>query len=715
MANYFNDSPIEDAADDQYGFSPFAKSLAKSIVSIKDPIGTTIALTGPWGSGKSSVVNLLRSELNELPDTDLIVTSFNCWWYRGEEALALAFLQHLHAVLKDSLGDKIKDLIPAIGRGLLQAGPVLGPVVAIATTGPWGALTSGATVFAKRFFGAAQTPEAAFRKLSKALDNEDRRFLVVIDDIDRLTPQEALAVFRLTKSVGRLPNVMYLLAFDRQLADAAVAALYPSEGPHFLEKIIQATFEIPTPLQSDLNRSILTAASEICGPDQPDQMVRFMNLFYDAVAPYIATPRHVARLRNTISVTWPAIDGEINRADFLALEAIRLYEPALYENIKAGKAKLCGTPQTGDPPQGDDSRFDDYLKNISADRHDSVKQILQRLFPRLEAVGHSTDFLAGWDTERRVCIEAHFDTYFRLSLSEDALSVRTIDQLVERADNIDFIQQAMRDASETPRSNGKTFVPVYLDELNTHASRVDRAKVENLVHALFEIHDEIDLPQDEEKGMQAGGGTSLRYHWLIRRLTKDRFTIDERSALFVKALRAAPLGWLVDFASSAMRDYQPRDGSPAREADCLTTEAASTTLVGESLASIREAAANGALLIHQDLVYILYRWRDFMNGDPTEVRTWTDSLMTDDDALVSLARAFTGQSWSTSMGYPGLPDRVSKSSTTAMIPNDIDILDSEKFRHALKRLCVSAELDSEAIDAVKRLLEAWDGSDRDDP
>ena len=63
MTQYFNDSPIENADDDRYGVTPFAKSMAQAIRSIKRPIGATMALNGPWGSGKSSVVNIVRSEL----------------------------------------------------------------------------------------------------------------------------------------------------------------------------------------------------------------------------------------------------------------------------------------------------------------------------------------------------------------------------------------------------------------------------------------------------------------------------------------------------------------------------------------------------------------------------------------------------------------------------------------------------------------------------
>ena len=185
--------------------------------------------------------------------------------------------------------------------------------------------------FASTFFPKGETVEKNFRKLAKILEKQDHRFLVIIDDIDRLSPDEALAVFRLVKSIGRLPNVMYLLAFERELAERIVQEQYPSEGPQYLEKIVQASFELPLPLQTDLNNAVLTAVSDICGSPNETQIRRIMNVFYDVVVPYITTPRHVARFQNAISVTWPAIANEVNLADFIALETLRLYEPGLFK------------------------------------------------------------------------------------------------------------------------------------------------------------------------------------------------------------------------------------------------------------------------------------------------------------------------------------------------------------------------------------------------
>jgi predicted KAP-like P-loop ATPase len=120
-------------------------------------------------------------------------------------------LQQLNASLQKTLKDKAKDLIPRLGKSLLQAGPVLGSAVNLYTGGLLGNLLSGSFDFGKRYFSESEPIEDTFQDLYKVLLEQGKRFFILIDDIDRLTPNEALLMFRLVKSVGRLPNVIYLL------------------------------------------------------------------------------------------------------------------------------------------------------------------------------------------------------------------------------------------------------------------------------------------------------------------------------------------------------------------------------------------------------------------------------------------------------------------------------------------------------------------------
>ncbi|MEZ8718505.1 KAP family P-loop NTPase fold protein [Vibrio splendidus] len=705
MSKYYNDSPIEKPEDDLYGVTPFAKSIASSITKIKNPIGTAIALNGPWGSGKSSVVNIIRASLHEEDQNDLVVTDFKCWWYRGEEALALAFLQNLHTTLKNGLGDKIKDLIPKLSKNLLQAGSVVGQTVAVASGNGWlkNGILGGASYIEKTFFSEKETVEKSFRKLADILEKQDKRFLVIIDDIDRLTPEEALAIFRLIKSVGRLPNVMYLLVFDRELAEKAVNQRYPSEGPHFLEKIIQAGFEVPAPIQTDLNDAILASISETCGNTSEDELRRFMNIFYDVVVPYMSTPRHVVRFQSAINVTWPAIAGEVSLADFVALETIRLYEPALFKAIRKHKALVCGT-SNGERKEDKHALF---LTDIPEERHELAINMLKRVFPKMESSGFGNDWIPNWKEGQRVCLNTYFDTYFRLSLSDEALSSKQIEELIERSNERDFIQITMLNAAESIRKSGKSMVPVYLDELNTRASKVAKENVRPLMASLFEIFDQIDLETDTDGGISSAN-TGLRYHWLIRRLTEGRFTIEERSELYLASIQDAQLGWAVGFTSSAMAHYEEEENRTRREDDCLVEESSLPDFIKIALSEIRISAENGSLLKHKELISILYRWGEFLGNDYTEALAWTNSLLDDDESLLVLAEKLTVRSWSMGMGGFGtLGDRISISSMRVQIDKDCEILDVDKFRYRLEQIAGNPNSHEDRVAFIKKFLEVW--------
>lgn len=709
-AGYFNDAPILTPDDDRFGIDRFARALAKSIRGIESPIGATIAINGPWGSGKSSAVNLIRHHLkDDVGSGKLEIVDFSCWWFRGEEALTLAFLQTLNASLRKSLGDKAKELIPRLGKTLLQAGPVVGPAINLATGGIWGTLTSGSMTFAKRFFSEGESVEKLFQKLSKALDEQDRRFLVLIDDIDRLTPNEALLVFRLVKSVGRLPNVMYLLVFDRELAEKAVAEMYPSEGPHFLEKIIQASFELPLPARDDLNTAALSQIEAFCGPPSDRaQLLRFMNIFYDAVSPYLNTPRDLTRLYNAMTVSWPAVAKEVDIGDYVALEIMRLFEPALYNAIRTSKSKVCGVRSEYGKEEDSKQVIEGFLQFVPEKRHENARLALMRLFPRFENVGYSHSFVDTWEAQRRVCTDKHFDTYFRMGIGDETISTAEVDEFIENTDDVEYVKKVLCKALASIRKNGKSKVPLLFDEINVHASRIEKSKFQPLISAIFEIADDIHRDEDRERGGYSFGDNHLRIHWLIRKLTFDRCDLKERSAIFLAACKSAQVGWLADFTSSAVADYSPREGrEPQPLEKCLVTEEHLAELKTHCVKTIRSAAATGELLSHSRLPFILFRWREFSDDNGSEVRAWTSNQLKVDKSVSVFAHAFTGESWSQGMGMVGLGDRVAMRNIRASVSGIEHIIDVGEFRKRLEELEGSEAIDEQTTEVVSVFLDAW--------
>jgi predicted KAP-like P-loop ATPase len=710
----YNDAPITDPSADRFGIDPFAKALAASIRKIGSPEGTVVALNGPWGSGKSSAVNLVLHHLSGAMDAGEIgIINFACWWFRGEEALALAFFRELYAGLGPSLGDRFKQALPKIGARLLRAGSMVGAGIDLAGGAGAGSAAAGAMNWLSGLIKEDDTVEKLHADLVKALSEQKKRFVIVIDDIDRLAPDEALLIFRLVKSVGRLPNVIYLLVFDRKLAEKIVSERYPSEGPHYLEKIIQAGFDIPEPWQSELSAQLLEQIDAACGSPSKSDMVRFMNIFYDVVLPEIRTPRDLVRLMNALSVTWPSVGPEVDQTDFIALETLRVFRPDIHRALRSAKGILCGTGQMS-VTQSARNQVSEYdrrlLKEVPEDKKEGTKQSLMRLFPRLEAVWSNVHYSDGetWARQRRACSEAHFDAYFRFSLGDEALARAEIDELINRADDTSFVRDTFRQALTTARSDGRTKASLLLDELKLHAKKVPDEKVGPLLSVLFQMADELQVQGDKAKAFSIGDN-HLRLHWLLRRLTLERFDLAKRSSVLVAACDTASLGWLIDFSDSAYRDYHPREGkNPETEVNCLTTSTGAEQLHKLALKRIRAASRTGELLDHPELPYLLFRWSD---EEGPKVLKWTATLLKKDQSVIRLARAFTSHSWVQTMG-----DRVARRQARASIESIERIMDRDIFRSRLEELAASSALSKDDEDAVQTFLQAWDrGRDRYSP
>lgn len=709
-ANYFNDAPILTPEDDKFGIDRFAQALSRSIRDIESPIGATIAINGPWGSGKSSAVNLIRHHLeSDVGKGKLQLIDFKCWWFRGEEALTLAFLQELNTALGKNLSDKAKKLIPQLGKTLLQAGPVVGPAINIATGGIWGALTAGSMDFAKRFFPEGDSIEKLFQQLSKALDQQNKRFLVLIDDIDRLSPNEALLVFRLVKSVGRLPNVMYLLVFDRELAEKAVTEMYPSEGPHFLEKIIQASFELPLPARDDLNLAALSQIESLCGsPKDKDQLRRFMNIFYDTISPYLSTPRDLTRLSNSMAVSWPAVACEVDTADYVALEVMRLFEPLLYNAIRTNKDRLCGVRSTYGNREEPEKEIQFFLAILPEKRREQAKLSLMRLFPRLENVGYSSSFVDQWEAQRRVSTTKHFDTYFRMSIGNETISINEIEDFISHAGDKEYVKSSFKKALQIIRKNGRPNIPLLFDELNVHAQKIEKGKFQSLISAIFEIADDIYRDEDRELGGFSRGDNYLRIHWLIRKLTFDRCDLNERNAIFIAACKKAQIGWLINFTSSAIEDHYPGEGKePEPTEKCLILKGNVSELKQHSIKCIESSAEAGNLINHPRLLYILFRWRDFLEDNSARVKEWANEQLKNDVSVSLLARAFTSESWSQGMGMFGLGDRVAIRNVRASVDSLGSIIDVAEFRRRLEEIEKNNNFDKSHKEFVLVFLEVW--------
>lgn len=696
------DRPIEDPAEDVFGFAPFARAIATSIAGLTSPEGFVIGLHGSWGAGKSSAVNLIKFYLKQQVAVDLTTVDFNPWWFNGQEALASAFFSELGPAIGKSLPEKTRNVFRSLGRRLSTAGSAAGGAA------------GGTAVAIGDALGADQTVPEEHVALTKALRRLNRRILVVVDDLDRLAPEDALLVFKLVKSVGRLPNLIYLLVFDRELAEKAVSERFPSEGPHFLEKIVQASFELPPALVEDLWDLLLTNVERIMGAPEQGRVTRFMNLFYDVVAPEITLPRDVIRLTNALEVSWSAVAGEVDRADFLAMETLRLFKPRVHRAVYDNKDLVCGTDVTrfsqSDSAAKSDQRL---LTGVSDADRERVRNALMRLFPALEGVWSNRYYAGGfgdsWRQERRVCVDIHFDTYFRFSISDSTTSAVDFQSFMAAATNPANVREKFLEAVKTLRRRGGTKAAVLLEELTAFSSRIPEDLIEPLVIGIFQVADEIDVPADRA-GAFSIGDNPIRIHWLLNRLVVDRLDPSKRDALIEKALSTASLAWAIDVTSRCLRAHTPTDDGSPPDRPPLVSPVVAERLRLLILERLKNAAADGTLWKLDHPVHALFRWRDLMGtGGIEHLRAWLDSQLKDDFVVVRLADSLISHSWSAS-----LDDHVAHRSEHVNADSVQKLVDPKYFLRRIDSLLDRADTTVEDRAALKRFKTAWEKREDED-
>jgi hypothetical protein len=101
-------------------------------------------------------------------------------------------------------------------------------------------------------------------------------------------------------------------------------------------------------------------------------------MFYDAVAPWLRTPRDAGRLLNALIVSWPSVAGNVDLADFVALETLRLFEPRLHAFIRHSPEQLTGLAHG--LQQTDQDLAEELLALVDANKRDQGQEALQRLF-----------------------------------------------------------------------------------------------------------------------------------------------------------------------------------------------------------------------------------------------------------------------------------------------------------------------------------------------
>ncbi|WP_096906856.1 P-loop NTPase fold protein [Dietzia sp. WMMA184] len=408
------DQAIKTAADDRLDREQFAADVAQSIRSIDSSQGYVFGLLGPWGSGKTSLGNLIVEKLQQEPA--IPVVEFNPWLFAGTESLIDSFFKELSAQLRLKNPARYSNLADQIDR----YSQLLTPLTWIPVIGPWaGRIKTLAGVAKSLQSNRKDSVHEQRTKLSNALDGNASPILVLIDDIDRLSRREVQDIFRLVRLTASFPNIIYLLAFDRDRVEAALCE-EGMPGRSYLEKIIQTVWDVPVVPHHILLEQLVDALNQslkdVANFEHFDE-TRWPDTLAEIISPLIRNMRDAKRYAASIPAAVSALQHQVDLGDILALEALRIFLPDTFAAMaRAQMALTSPAPHFGANQENPAFKAQiNELLSLNEDKRDVVRAALRRLFPasvrHFENSSYGPEWRRVWLKERRVAnadILAHY-------------------------------------------------------------------------------------------------------------------------------------------------------------------------------------------------------------------------------------------------------------------------------------------------------------------
>lgn len=222
----FTNDKIENL-DDKALRKLYAKSVMDQLLNTDTKSESfALAITGEWGSGKSTFLKCMVMEINQ--NNKAYVMEFNPWNSMSPQTLIKNFFLQLnnyvtplYSPLEKSLASYVHALTQIdIDHNINQLIKLI-PV------------------------SVDKSLEKLKEHVENGLKHLDKPILVIIDDIDRLEKDELFEVLRLIRNTGNFTNLIYLVAFDEKYVSQQLIHKGIYDGRLFLEKIFQAQVTLP--------------------------------------------------------------------------------------------------------------------------------------------------------------------------------------------------------------------------------------------------------------------------------------------------------------------------------------------------------------------------------------------------------------------------------------------------------------------------------------
>lgn len=449
----YNDQPIREPDEDALNRQPFVDKIAELINNYTKANagknthdGLVIGLEGPWGSGKTSILNLLEKKLEAL-DSDYLIKRYDSWLTLDRTSIAVEFFKTLeYDAVSGSTAEKsfkynvkeiAKETAHQIGKfGLSFSIPLL------KIKSDWEHVFDDVPLWKQK------------KDIEEILSKSKRYIIYMIDDIDRLRNEDIAFVMQLVKNIADFPKIIYILAYDHDIVNKALNHTDGDNGRDFMEKIVQVPIQIPTLDEANLLNYFEKELCEIvlAGPNEEHKAIysevskrAIENQTHKRLLPYLRSIRDCNRVLNAFQVRYLICSQFCTVDDLLCIVVLSIFEPKLISYIIDHPNEVY--PEISNQEKDSSGKnFRIYQEEFKRRAHctDDALRVLAALFPRFAQ--KMAIFFEQKQAGEAVIVNAisvweNFSSYFVLSAREDDVMSTAVEHLLKDADEISIRKQ----------------------------------------------------------------------------------------------------------------------------------------------------------------------------------------------------------------------------------------------------------------------------------
>lgn len=691
-----SDNPIDDPILDEYGYSELATKLAPTIIDSGKKQNFVFGIEGPWGSGKTTLLNFLRVQLEEQADnTSTIVLApwllgdisdlpRELFSQMGSSLKAIGLDQKSNAaVAKDAAANIAKELdrysvVTSTASSTLE---FLGNFSA-----PLGLLGKGLKQLGNIANTAAKDPSVVQLRASieDSLNATEHRFIVLVDDLDRLEPHQATEVLRLLKSVANFSSLTFVICYDRAvLSEAVERSLSVTDGSAFIQKIVQIPFGMPQQepfaLRVQLRKKLTTLYRELYGEALDGDLETELRGAIDEQGTLLRTPREVVAVYNRVALLYPPISRDVYLPDFVRLQLISVLQPKLYDwierylnersVIEMGDGRVSEYEHTElakellelVPDRGYDSAqslfaLSQYLPGIQRRELDEPKKCI---FAHTSL--NDTRTMA---RQKRLGSPYHYKFYFALAAPSSVLTDEALGELISLArDDLSGLTGKLLEMSSAERMHGRSWLTHAAQRFEEYVKEPEDVTVAgNIALAMADVID---------AATKAGMNYETMLHDFTRTQVRDiadhvltqlASTPEMRAAFWTRLLGCQSLSWLVeDFLRKHLWDNGIVGNRPRPESERIVTDDELRTAKKVIRKRLSDKGVQSSLEPLPDLGGFMFGWKELCGKNmPTK---WADTLWDDDIRLANFLLGLRHQAMSDRVYRP-----LAKSTVSEFLP-----------------------------------------------